>query len=58
MRTLEGVPDDSFDAAFEAGTFATLETAEEVCAAAAITLTLTLTTNPAPNHDLNPNPDY
>ena len=33
VRTLEGVADDSFDAAFEAGTFATLETAEEVCAA-------------------------
>ena len=53
MRTLEGVPDDSFDAAFEAGTFATLETAEEVYAAA-MTLTPTLTTNPNPDPDPNP----
>ena len=34
VRTLEGVPDSSFDAAFSAGTLATLATAEEVCAAA------------------------
>merc|ERR1740139_1545949 len=34
VRSLEGIADDSFDAAFSAGTLATLETAEEVCAAA------------------------
>ena len=30
LRTLDGVPDDTFDAAFEAGTLATLDSAEEV----------------------------
>jgi hypothetical protein len=38
VRTLEGVADDSFDAAFEAGTFATLETADEVCAIVSVAI--------------------